>query len=70
MISAVCFEIYNLLISYHPISKIAIFNAFIPVLGVIFSSVLLKEPIKAKYVVACIIVALGVMTVNLKIKEK
>ena len=46
LISAVCFGVYNQLLAYHPISKIAIFNAFIPILGVIFSSIILGEPMR------------------------
>ncbi len=64
LISASCFGVYNLLLSYHPISKIAIFNALIPVLGVMFSSLLLGEPLKIKYVAACLMVACGVAIVN------
>lgn len=64
LISAVCFGIYNQLIACNPISKIAIFNAFIPILGVIFSAIILGEPMKIKYFVAGILVALGVYVIN------
>ena len=66
MISAVCFAIYNELLSYHPISKIAIFNALIPVLGVIFSALLLKEELKWQYFIAVMMVACGIYLVNKK----
>ena len=66
MISAVCFAVYNELLSYHPISKIAIYNALIPVLGVIFSALLLKEELKWQYFIAVIIVACGIYLVNIK----
>ena len=49
MISAVCFAIYNELLAWHPISKIAIYNALIPVLGVIFAALILKEELKWQY---------------------
>ena len=64
LISAVCFGVYNQLLAYHPISKIAIFNAFIPILGVIFSSIILGEPMRIKYIIAGCMVALGVYVMN------
>ncbi|MDY4836071.1 MAG: DMT family transporter [Frisingicoccus sp.] len=66
MISAVCFAIYNQLLAYHPISEIAIFNALIPVLGVIFSALLLKERLKWQYFIAVMMVAFGIYLVNKK----
>lgn len=64
LISAVCFGVYNQLLAYHPISKIAIFNAFIPILGVIFSSIILGEPMRIKYIIAGCMVAFGVYIMN------
>ena len=64
MISAVCFAIYNELLAYHPISKIAIYNALIPVLGVIFAALLLKEELKWQYFIAVMMVAGGIYFVN------
>ena len=64
LISAVCFGVYNQLLAYHPISKIAIFNAFIPILGAIFSSIILGEPMRIKYIIAGCMVAFGVYIMN------
>ena len=64
LISAVCFGIYNELLAYHPISKIAIYNALIPVLGVIFASLLLGETLKWQYFIAVVMVACGIYMVN------
>lgn len=64
MISAVCFAIYNELLAWHPISKIAIYNALIPVLGVIFAALLLKEEMKWQYLISVILVAAGIYLVN------
>ena len=69
LISAVCFGVYNELLAYHPISKIAIYNALIPVLGVIFAALLLKEELKKQYFVAVLMVAVGIYFVNAA-KEK
>lgn len=63
-ISAVCFAIYNALLSCHPISQIAIYNALIPVLGVIFAALLLHEELKVQYIIAVILVAIGIHVVN------
>ena len=66
MISAVCFGIYNALLSVHPISEIAIYNALIPVLGVIFAALLLREELRPQYIIAVIMVALGIHVANQK----
>jgi drug/metabolite transporter (DMT)-like permease len=70
LISAVCFGIYNLLLANHPISKVAIFNALIPVLGVMFASLLLGEPFKWQYLAACLCVATGIYMINTDRKTK
>ena len=64
LISAVCFAVYNELLACHPISKIAIYNALIPVLGVIFASLLLHEELKWQYFLAVLMVACGIWLVN------
>ena len=66
LISAVCFAIYNELLAYHPISKVAIYNALIPVLGVIFSALLLNEELKWQYFISVMMVAGGIYLVNSK----
>lgn len=66
LISAVCFGIYNQLIAHHPISKVAIYNAFIPVLGVMFASLILGEKFEFKYLAAGLIVAAGVAVTNME----
>ena len=63
-ISAVCFAIYNELLAYHPISKVAIYNALIPVLGVIFASLILHERLRIQYFIAVAFVATGIYLVN------
>ena len=65
-ISAFCFAIYNQLICYNPVSHIAIFNALIPVLGVVFSCMILKEPFLVKYIIAGLLVAVGIYIINKK----
>lgn len=69
MISAVCFAIYNELLAWHPISKISIYNALIPVLGVIFAALILKEELKWQYFFSVLLVAAGIYLVNSDKKE-
>lgn len=69
LISAVCFAIYNELLAYHPISEIAIYNALIPVLGVIFAAFLLDEELKWQYFIAVVMVACGIYCVNITKKK-
>lgn len=64
LISSLCFSVYNELLSYHPMSKIAIYNALIPVLGVIFAALLLKEQLKWQYFLAVATVTIGIYLVN------
>ena len=66
LISAVSFTIFNTLLAYHPISRVAIFNAFIPVFGVVFAMLILGEPFRWKYLLAGLLVAAGIVTVNRK----
>ena len=63
-ISAFSFSIYNQLLSYNPISKIAIFSSFMPIAGVIISGWLLQEPFVPRYYIAAIIVACGIYIIN------
>lgn len=64
LISAICFGIYNTLLAYHPISKVAIFNALIPILGVMFSCLLLHEAFMWQYALAGGIVACSIYIIN------
>ena len=55
-----------MLLANHPISKVAIYNSLIPVFGVMFSSLLLKEPFSWQYILAAGLTAAGVYVVNRK----
>lgn len=70
LISAVCFAVYNELLACHPISQVAIYNALIPVLGVFFAALLLKEALKWQYFLAVVMVALGIFVNNINEKQK
>ena len=62
--SAVGFSIYNKLLLYHPVGQVAIYNSLIPVFGIILSCLMLGEPFLPKYIVAAVLVAAGVFTIN------
>ena len=63
-ISVYGFAVYNQLICYNPVGEIAIFNALIPILGVVLSCVFLGEPFMIKYIIAGVVVAVGVFVIN------
>lgn len=63
-ISVYGFTVYNQLLCYNPVGEIAIFNALIPILGVVLSCVLLGEPFAVKYIIAGAVVAIGVYVIN------
>ena len=69
-ISVYGFSVYNKLISCNSVGEIAIFNSLIPILGVTFSCIILKEPFRVQYILAGIFTALGIFTVNYKGEEK
>lgn len=65
-ISSLSFTIFNQLLRFNKVSSIAIFNALIPILGVILCCAFLGEPFAMKYIVAGVVVAAGVVVVNLE----
>lgn len=50
--------------------QIAIYNAFIPVLGVVLSCLLLGEPFSWRYLLSGALVTVGICAVNLPGKGK
>lgn len=69
-VSAVGFSFYNQLLRYHPVGQIAIYNAFIPVMGVVLSCLLLGEPFSLRYLVSGALVTAGICAVNLPAKPR
>ena len=63
-ISSLGFTLYNKLISCNPVGKVAIFNSFIPVVGVITSCLCLGEHFYYNYVIAAILSAGGIYIIN------
>lgn len=52
------------------VGQIAIYNAFIPVLGVVLSCLLLGEPFSWRYLLSGALVTVGICAVNLPGKGK
>lgn len=69
-VSAVGFSFYNQLLRYHPVGQIAIYNAFIPVLGVVLSCLLLGEPFSWRYLLSGALVTVGICAVNCRQRQE
>ena len=63
-ISSLGFTLYNKLLSCNPVGKVAIFNSFIPVVGVITSCLCLGESFYYNYIIAAILSAGGIYIIN------
>lgn len=63
-ISAVCFAIYNKLLSCNPVGKIAIFNSLIPIVGAMTSCLCLGETFYWKYLISALLAATGIYIIN------
>lgn len=66
LISSLAFSLYNQLLANHPVGKVAIYNALIPVFGVMLSCIFLGEAFLAKYIISVIFVASGIYVINKK----
>lgn len=64
LVSSVGFSLYNQLICYNPVGEISIFNAFIPIIGAVLSCLMLGELFYGRYIVAGLLVVLGVYIIN------
>ena len=69
-ISTVAFILYNTLLRYNNVADIAIFNALIPVSGTVLSCLLLGEVFYMKYLLAAIIIVIGIWLINKPVGAK
>ncbi len=72
LISAVAYTLWGILLSYNPISRVAVFGFMNPVIGVVLSALLLKEGEQApgaKSAAALALVCIGIWIVNKGKKE-
>ena len=63
-ISALCFALYNKLLSLNPVGKVAIYNSLIPIVGAVTSCLCLGETFYQKYVLAGGLAAMGIYIIN------
>jgi drug/metabolite transporter (DMT)-like permease len=63
-ISALGFALYNNLLNYNSIGKIAIYNSLIPIVGALTSCIFLDEPFYEKYIIAGALAAGGIYIIN------
>lgn len=63
-ISTLGFTLYNKLLTYNPVGKVAIFNSLIPVVGAITSCLCLDEPFYWKYLLAALLATSGIYIIN------
>ena len=63
-ISALCFALYNKLLSLNPVGKVAIYNSLIPVVGAVTSCLCLGETFYLKYTLAGGLAAIGIYIIN------
>ena len=63
-ISALCFALYNKLLSLNPVGKVAIYNSLIPVVGAVTSCLCLGETFYLKYTLAGELAAIGIYIIN------
>lgn len=67
-LSAGAYTIWSTLLKYNPISKIAIFGFTVPIFGVTFSTLLLKNEsavFNVKMLIALILVCIGIIVLNI-----
>lgn len=72
LISAVAYTLWGILLSYNPISRVAVFGFMNPVIGVILSALLLNEgeqALGARSAAALAFVCIGIWIVNGEKKE-
>ena len=64
-LSAVAFTIWTLLLKYHPVARVSIFNSLIPVFGTLCSGLFLGEEIwNVRNLAALLLVCAGICIVN------
>lgn len=68
LVSAVAYSLWSILLTYNPISRVAVFGFMNPLIGVILSAILLRESDKLGVIsiVSLILVCAGIYIVNRK----
>ncbi len=64
-VSSVSFMLWTVLLKYHQVSKIAVFNMLVPIFGTIISGIILGEDIyKPENLLALVLISAGIFLVN------
>lgn len=71
-VSAVAYTIWAQLLKYNPVSKVAVFGFLTPILGSVFSMIILGETgaFNLKGAASLILVSVGIMLVNMNFQRK
>lgn len=66
LVSAIAYSLWSLLLSYNPISKVAVFGFMNPMIGFVLSAILLKEynALNIMAIVSLVLVCAGIYIVN------
>lgn len=65
LLSAIAFSLWSLLLEYHPVTRVGIFNSLIPVFGTLIAGLFLGERIfSARTILAMLLVSIGVYIVT------
>ncbi len=70
VIVAVSYPLWFWMIRRYPVSKLSNFAFITPVIGVLLSGLILKEPLGVKIIVAMVFIAVGLIIINRKPKAK
>ena len=71
LVSSLGFTLWSSLLSKYPIGKLSVYNFIIPVSGTFLSAIVLGENLfQWQYLVALLLVSVGIVIVNLTIKNK
>lgn len=64
LISSLAFSLYNQLLKFNSVGKVAIYNALIPVFGTVLSCIFLGEAFSIRYLFAGLLVSGGIFVIN------
>jgi drug/metabolite transporter (DMT)-like permease len=64
LVAVIATYFWNMLLRYHPVSKVSIFQFLIPIFGVFLSALLIKEVVSSFTLLGLIFVCLGTVIVN------
>lgn len=67
LLSALAFTLWSKVLQYHPVGKISVFTFINPIMGTLFSALVLGENIMhIKYPISLLLVTLGIFTIHMR----